>query len=545
MDSGAVIRRTSPPGVQRAEPKYLHIPVVSEMIEFSSSLSPGRILTPERRLNQLFEAARTSNSPPEGMYPIDDISEARLSRYGIRCGGTFASADHGQMNMHIIAVVQKLVLMDFIILEKYYLSLKRKEGSSMKILLVQSPTGRPETPIYPIGLAFIAGQLPHHELKGLDLSLNNDFKALLSDAIESFLPDIIAVSLRNIDDSSYPVTYSYIDPFSEIIDVLELWEGIVIAGGTGFSIYPEIIMERFPRINYGIPGEGEGILPELIDHLEKGIAIEGWSEGRMLPWKQADLGRISPPDYRFIDISRYTFPDSFGVQSRRGCAFNCSYCTYSYLSGSGFRLRPVEKVIGDIRELERLGISQFSFVDSVFNAPEDYFEELLSALEESECRISWSAWLDQNVTRSQLMRMKAAGAVKVDFSPDAITDKGLKKLAKRGKAADLLPAVKSARRAGLQVGINFFNGNPGEGFWAFLRKICFMFRVRFILGWKSTFVNIGTIRVYAHSPLAGYMIRKGIVNEDCTFFEPMFYRSRGPGDWMYRLFQKVRRIRHG
>ncbi len=435
--------------------------------------------------------------------------------------------------------------MNFIILEKYYLVLERKEGSTLKILLVQSPTGRPEAPIYPIGLAFIAGQLPSHELKGLDLSLGNDYQTMLKDAIESFTPDIIAVSLRNIDDSSYPVTYSYLKPFSEIMDVLGSWIGIVIAGGTGFSIYPEIILERFPRIDYGIPGEGEDMLPELVDHLQSGTAIDGWSGGRMLPWKQADLGRMAPPDYRFIDISQYTFPDSIGVQSRRGCAFNCSYCTYSFLSGSRFRFRSVDKVIRDIRELEDLGVSRFSFVDSVFNAPEDYFEELLSALEKSDCRISWSAWLDQNISFSQLMRMKAAGAVKVDFSPDAITDKGLKKLAKRGKAADLLPAVKSARKAGLQVGINFFNGNPGEGFWAFIRKICFMFRVRLTLGWKSTFVNIGTIRVYAHSPLAGYMIRKGIAPADCTFFEPVFFRSRGPGDWLYRLFQRVRRIRHG
>ncbi len=447
--------------------------------------------------------------------------------------------------MDITAAGKKLVLMDFIILEKYYVALERKEGSALRILLIQSPTGRPEAPIYPIGLAFIAGQLSRHELKGLDLSLSNDYQALLRDSIGSFTPEIIAVSLRNIDDSSYPVTYSYLKPFSEIMDVLGSWKGIVIAGGTGFSIYPEIIMERFPRIDYGIPGEGEGMFPELVDHIESGTAIEGWSGGRMLPWKQADLGRISPPDYSFIDISRYTFPDSIGVQSRRGCAFSCSYCTYSFLSGSCFRLRPVENVIRDIKELEDLGVSRFSFVDSVFNAPEEYFEELLSALEESASGISWSAWLDQNVTPSQLMRMKAAGAVKVDFSPDAITDKGLKKLTKRGKAADLLPAVKSARRAGLQVGINFFNGNPGEGFWAFLRKICFMFRVRLTLGWKSTFVNIGTIRVYAHSPLAGYMIRKGIVSEDCTFFEPVFYRSRGLGDWLYRLFQRVRRLKHG
>ena len=415
----------------------------------------------------------------------------------------------------------------------------------MKILLVQSPTGRPEVPIFPIGLAYLAGQLSHHDVKGLDLSLNRDYSAVLRNEIESFDPDIVALSLRNIDDSSYPVTFSYVEPFKEIMGVLDSWNGSVIAGGTGFSIYPEILLKLFPRIDYGIPGEGEKVFPELIDHIDKGSDVEEWNGGRLLPWKQTDLSRISPPDYSFMDLSLYSLPDAIGVQSRRGCAYNCSYCTYSYLSGKRFRERPVEQVIKDIRELKDLGVTRFQFVDSVFNAPEDYFEKLLDAIEESDCRISWSAWVDESVTFSQLERMKSAGAVKLDFSPDAITDKGLKKLGKRGRAADLLPVIRAARKVGFQVGVNFFNGNPGEGFLAFLKKLLFMVRVRLTLGWESTFVNIGTIRVYAHSPLADYMKRKGRVDENCDFFEPVFCRKRGPGDWLYRLFQRVRRLRHG
>jgi len=415
----------------------------------------------------------------------------------------------------------------------------------LRILLVQSPTGRPEFPIYPIGLAFIAGQISRHEIRGLDLSLSREYKTIFQEEIRSFNPDIVAVSLRNIDDSSYPDTYSYVKPFAEIIKVLEYWDGIVTVGGTGFSIYPEIIMDKYPRIDYGVPGEGEIVFPELIEYLETGKEIKGWEGGRILPWKQADLGSLLSPDYSFFDVSRYTAPDAIGIQSRRGCAFSCTYCTYSYLSGTSFRKRPVDHVIGEIRELERLGVSRFQFVDSVFNAPEEYFEELLEALEEADCNISWSAWLDEKITPNQLKRMKAAGAVKLDFSPDAITDKGLIKLGKRMRAGDLLPAVRSARETGLQVGVNFFNGNPAEGFWALLRKLLFMLRIRLAFGWKSTFMNIGTIRVYAHSPIAEYMRKKGNVKKDCTFFEPVFFRKRGPGDWLYRLFQKVRKLRHG
>lgn len=415
----------------------------------------------------------------------------------------------------------------------------------MRILLVQSPTGREEAPIYPLGLAFIAGQLKGRRVRSLDLSRERDHTGALRRELDSFAPHVIAVSLRNIDDSSYPVTYSYVQPFAEVMHVLKDWTGTVVVGGTGFSIYPERVMELFPRIDYGVPGEGEVVFPQLMDHLENGSPVDGWDGGRILPWKRSDLDSIEPPDYGILDLSHYPVPDSIGVQSRRGCAYGCTYCTYGYLSGPEFRTRPVEHVLRDVRKLEELGASRFQFVDSVFNAPEEYFLKLLAGLEKTGTNLSWSAWVDEKVTGEQLARMKTAGAVKVDFSPDAITDRGLRMLGKRGRAEELLPAVRAARKAGLQVGVNFFSGNPGEGFFALLRKLFFMLRARLTLGWRDTFVNIGTIRVYAHSPIARQMKKEGRVPPDCDFYRPVFFRGSGPGDWLFRFYQRARRLRHG
>ena len=415
----------------------------------------------------------------------------------------------------------------------------------MRVLLLQSPTGRPEVPIYPVGLAFLAGQLQEHTLHGLDLSRYREFSGELTRTVDSFKPDVIAVSLRNIDDSSYPVTYSYVEPFSKVVEALSEWNGTLVVGGTGFSIYPRQILNRYSRIDYGIPGEGETVFPELLQHLENGAVIRDWDGGRLLPWRITDLGAIRLPDYTVVDVSGYTAPDAIGVQSRRGCAYNCSYCTYGYLSGSSFRERPLDHVMADVEALEKMGVERFQFVDSVFNAPRQYFLDLVQRLAERGCGADWSAWVDEGLKPEDFKLMREAGAVKVDFSPDAISDRGLRLLSKRSGSDRLLPAVRSARRAGLKVGINFFNNNPGEGFWSLIRKLLFMLRVRTSLGWSSTFVNIGTIRVYAHSPLAEKMKREGMVEPDCDFFKPVFYRSAGPGDLLYRLFQKVKRIRHG
>ncbi|MBD3369216.1 radical SAM protein [Candidatus Fermentibacteria bacterium] len=415
----------------------------------------------------------------------------------------------------------------------------------MRIILAQAPAGRPEPPVFPLGLAFLAGQLKGHDIRAIDLALHRDPAAALRRAVGSFDPDVIGFSLRNIDDSSYPITYSYFLPFGEVVRSLEDWNGTVVVGGTGFSIYPRQVMQRAPRVDYGIVGEAELEFPGLMERIEK-ETVPRRAGGTLLKAGHVDLSRLDSPAYEVFDIEPYRGKRySVGVQSRRGCPMGCTYCTYGYLGGRAFRRRPIESVVDDIATLERLGLASFAFVDSLFNEPRDYFHALLEAIAESGTELRWSCWIDESVTPADLERMVEAGARKVDFSPDAITDRGSSLLGKRAGAGRLFPIVRQARKAGLFVGVNFFNNNPGEGLGALLRKLLFTLRARLLLGWRNTVVNIGTIRVYDHSKLAEEMRDQGLVEQDCDFFEPVFYSSPGPADWLYRALSRLRRLRHG
>jgi len=410
----------------------------------------------------------------------------------------------------------------------------------MKVLLVQSPTGRREQPIFPIGLAFLAGQLEGVDISAVDLALENRPAEALRAKVSAFSPDVVAVSMRNIDDSTWPRTHSYLGSFADMVDSLSGWKGTLVAGGPGFTIYPEILLRRFPRIDFGVAGEGEEALPALLESIRTGRPAEP-----LLRPGRPDLGRLRPPRYDILDLSPYEKGFGIGVQSRRGCAFSCSYCTYSHISGRGFRCRPLPAVLGDLETLRGLGIRRFQFVDSVFNAPASYFRSLLDGLRDSAAGMEWGAWLDTGVTGEDLASMRSAGAVKVDFSPDAITRKGLVLLGKPPSPAGLYGVVRNARKAGMAVGVSFFNGNPGEGLLAFLAKILFMTRARLFLGFRSTFVSIGTIRVYANSGLATEMLGSGAVQPDFDFLEPVFVEPRGLSRWLYRVYDSARSLGHG
>ncbi len=406
----------------------------------------------------------------------------------------------------------------------------------MKVLLIQSPTGRRETPIYPIGLAFLSSHLraSGHEVHGVDLSRSEDCRADLRAALSACLPDVAAVSLRNIDDSSWPVTWSYLDAFSEVISELKGFPGVVIVGGPGFSIYAERILSMWPEIGYGISGEGEEALPALLKAITEGRA----PSDRLVTPAMPDVECLLNPDYTLFPVADYPDRGAIGVQSRRGCPFGCRYCTYGRIGGRVFRNRPIPAVVADIVQLGKLGAGSFMFVDSVFDHPAEYAWNLVKAVGASGARLSWGAWLSEGVSPAFLELLYENGCRWVDFSPDAITRRGLRLLGKPHSEGSLYSVVRSARKKGLAVGVNFFNGNPGEGFPALVLKMLFMFRARLFLGFRSTFVNIGTIRVYPGSPMAEEL------PPGTDLLPPVFNAPKGLSAFVFRVFAGVRRRRH-
>ncbi len=408
----------------------------------------------------------------------------------------------------------------------------------MRVLLVQSPSGRGEPPVFPLGLAFLAGQLGGHEISALDMSV--DPSDHLREAVTgSSPPDVVAVSLRNIDDSGYPDTWSYLRPFESMLGILEGWDGTLLAGGPGFTINAPEIMRRYGRIDAGVAGEGEEILPGLLNDpsgLRRSRALH-----RAAP---VDLAAIRPPDYSILPLGPYDRHFGIGVQSRRGCAFGCTYCTYAFLGGRAFRCRSAASVASDIRSIRSLGGTRFMFVDSVFDAPASFFRELVGLHPDISGGLEWGAWIDAGIPGEDIDAMAAAGCRKVDFSPDAITSAGMRRLGKTGDFRSIVRSVRRARSAGMDVGVNFFSRNPGEGFAALLAKFAFMVSARLLLGYRHTTVHIGTIRVYRGSRIAEEMKADGRVPGDCDFLDPVFLPAGGASGLLLGAFQALRRTRH-
>ena len=110
----------------------------------------------------------------------------------------------------------------------------------------------------PVGLASVVANVgPEHEVRVLDFMFADDPMALVDRVVAEFRPELIGISVRNIDnqDSVHPEPY-----FPQVKDLVshlkELGPAPVILGGAGFSVAPREFME-YTGADFGIVGEGE------------------------------------------------------------------------------------------------------------------------------------------------------------------------------------------------------------------------------------------------------------------------------------------------
>ena len=147
----------------------------------------------------------------------------------------------------------------------------------MKILFVQLPTshlGAREI-VYPLGLSRLVAQTPDHYPKAtLDMNIANDPWAEFKERLEIFAPQVVALSFRNIDPLA-GIQSSYISSLKTAGQMIRflLPQAKIISGGPAFSLFPRQLMEMIPEIDMGLIGEGEAVIEQLLNSIEKPLFV--------------------------------------------------------------------------------------------------------------------------------------------------------------------------------------------------------------------------------------------------------------------------------
>lgn len=405
----------------------------------------------------------------------------------------------------------------------------------MNILLLQSYLGPRELPVFPLGLAYLKASLKEHDVKAYDLNMSDspfeELRAILTD----FKPQVIGISLRNIDSTNKREVVFYYAYLKDIINVIkQCSEAKIIIGGSGFSMFAEEIMQDEPRIDYGVYLEGETTFPELLEQFDTPENVKSvfyrkdgnvvFSGSRPSP----DLNKSLPPDMDVVPISDYDrYMYAVGVETKRGCALNCIYCIYGYLNGKTYRLISPEKVVDHIETLQHdYGVKRFMFIDSVFNIPKAHAENICREMISRKLSIKWAAWIsEQGFTQEFLDLIREAGCDHVILSPDGFADETLRMLGKSIRKQDILNAYNLLRCSDVEISYNFFKNPPGQTLSNFLGIVLFTFKTRLELK-KRIHFEFNSLRVEPHTGLYDIAVAENVVRPGESLLYPRSYTNR-------------------
>jgi radical SAM superfamily enzyme YgiQ (UPF0313 family) len=146
---------------------------------------------------------------------------------------------------------------------------------------------------------------------------------------------------------------------------------LTVAGGPAVSGSPERFRGTFDVI---FLGEAEYTWPQF---------LREWAEGKHI----AEYRQIERPDIADSPVPHWdkvqdvdTAYVTGGVQTTRGCPFDCEFCDVIHLFGRRPRHKPIAAVLEEIKTLEKLGVRRIFFCDDNFYGNPKYMKELLKQL---------------------------------------------------------------------------------------------------------------------------------------------------------------------
>ncbi|MBI5568931.1 MAG: cobalamin B12-binding domain-containing protein [Desulfomonile tiedjei] len=408
----------------------------------------------------------------------------------------------------------------------------------MRVLLISANREEINMRTWPLGLACVAAatRKAGHDVELLDLMLAANPRSELARSIESFGPDVIGISVRNIDDQTMRDTKFFLDQVRAFIaDCRDLTGAPIVLGGAGYSIFPQSSLE-YLAADMGIQGEGEAAFLALLDRLAHNASLEG-VPGLYLPGVglqgarkfEKNLAELPLPDTRFLSASLLDDPEFwFPVQTRRGCPMRCSYCSTATIEGCAFRKRSPATVTRWLTAWAQLGVKRVYFVDNTFNLPPSYARELCSELEAARLGITWRCILYPGKFDEKLAKaMAAAGCTEVSVGFESGAQPILHGLNKKFSPEGVRETCRVLGNQGIRRMGFLMLGGPGETRETALESLAFADS----LGLETMKVTVG-IRIYPYTALAATAVDHGMIEDDDDLLLPRFYVTPGLGEWL-------------
>jgi hypothetical protein len=408
----------------------------------------------------------------------------------------------------------------------------------MKVLLIATNRhdrvmSRMEARPLPIGLAYVAGHLDRqrHTLKVLDLMFAEDYLAEAEATVRQFQPDLIGLSLRNLDNGSYLNPQWFLPITKEIIQrIRPITPATLVCGGPAFSILPRECF-AFLEPDLGIAGDAGETFAELTDRLDAG---EPYRQLPGLVYRKDDQVIFNgvrasstfskPPRLEDLDMAKYRQAGfGIGVLTKLGDFSYPGTASAKARDKAAWRvIRPIPDVVHEVKEMEeRFGLRKVFFIDNGFNVPLPHAKALCQALIDARLKLHWNTVLAPHDCDAELVGlMKRAGCALVMMG-------GLGGAAPAESLDQLRGVCRLCEAGGLHYTISQSFGEPGETRETVDAKLAFLRE----LNPAVANLRVG-VRALPGSAVAALALKEGLVAHEEELIRPTFYLAESVRDWL-------------
>jgi len=361
----------------------------------------------------------------------------------------------------------------------------------MKVLLIEPlktiwEMMRPCIPV-PLGLAQLAAVLEEQKIdvKIIDCTALNINRHALAEVIRQEQPDIVGVTALT------PFLYKAVEVAEVAKDVDH--RIITVLGGPHVTYLPEETLKENAAIDIVARGEGEHIMVDLVDCIERGGQLSqvkgiGFrSDGRVIlnePQPLVDVDELPVPAYHLLPMQKYYFVllGRFAtVIASRGCPHRCTFCSEWRFWGGRWRQRHPKK-IGDELELlvRKYGIESIWFGDDCFNVSAEMVRGVCDEIKTRNLSFNWfyQGRADLLVEHRDLLPlMRETGNRMVQIGIEASTEHELEQMNKKQSLDEVVEAVKLLKEHDIVAQGLIIVGTRSDSADSIIQKVRYMKRL--------------------------------------------------------------------
>ena len=413
----------------------------------------------------------------------------------------------------------------------------------MRILLVATNRhnrwmSKEEVRPLPIGLAYVAAYIDpnRHSLRVVDLMFADDYLGEVERVAREFQPELVGISIRNLDNGSFVNPQSALPVTREVIRrIRECSQAVIACGGPAFSTLPEDCF-RYLEPDVGLAGDAAETFAELADLLGEsrdfghlsGVIFRRDGEIVTSPHRAAS-GLARPPRLDDLDLDQYRRA-GFGVGVITKLGWYSSTVPSPNPEDEWRIVRPVPEVLEEIKRLQSShNLNEFFFIDQQFNRPMDYAKDLCRAIIDEGLSIRWNTNIrPEGIDRELLSLMVASGCRMVLLGGASLSyysnlDEGNEERVQLAtELSELQKLCELCHAEGLTYAITQGFGEPGETSDTMRAKLAFLSTAARSERHAMATLRIGN-RLLPGTNLTRLAVEEGLIEDADDLLMPVFY----------------------